>query len=165
MGPLEADPFEEAKARMLKLISSREHSRAELQRKLLARGIPADLVRRALDWAEREGYVDERRFAAAYADELRRKGYGPMVIRKKLYEKGVRGEVPAAAEAPELEDEDDGGPAAGSLERQAADLVERRFGEPEALEPAIKLKAARFLQRRGFDMGTIRAVLGPLPRS
>lgn len=146
------DPLEAVKQRLMKLIGTREHSRSELERKLIQKGFPSALVREATAWAGREGYLDEQRFAAAYADELKRKGYGSRVVQKKLYQKGVRLEEPSEPEDPE------------AVQRQAADLVLRRFGEPDTLEPAIKLRAARFLLARGFDHGTIRGVLGPLPR-
>ena len=145
------DAVEAAKARLMRLLGAREHSRAELARKLAQRGVPEAVVEMALDWAERAGHLNEQRFVDAYTEELRRKGYGPRAIQKKLFEKGIRdaGATPGSSE---------------SVVEGARQLVQKRHGEPDSLEPAAKLKAARFLLNRGYDHATIREVLGPIPR-
>jgi regulatory protein len=153
MSSSQPDAVEAAKERLLKLLGTREHSRAELARKLAQKGVPPAVIDMALDWAAAQGYLDEQRFAAAYSDELSRKGYGPRAIQKKLRDKGVRVEASEEPEDPE------------ALRQQAVELVRRRHGEPESLEPAVKLKAARFLLNRGYSHATIREVLGPLPRA
>ena len=145
------DAVEAAKQRLMRFLGTREHTRTELARKLAQRGVPPAVIEMALDWAVAAGHLNEQRFADAYTAELRRKGYGARAIQKKLYEKGVR-------EAEPLEEDPDATRAA------AAELVQRRYGEIDALEPAEKLKAARFLVNRGFDHDTIRSLLGPLPR-
>ena len=151
MCAFEPDAVEAAKQRLLRLLGAREHGRAEMHRKLAQRGIPQAVIEMALDWAVAQGYLDEQRFASNYSQELRRKGYGPRAIQKKLRDKGVRTESSAEAEDPE------------ALRAQAAELVRRRHGPPDSLEPAAKLKAARFLLNRGYSHATIRDVLGPLP--
>jgi regulatory protein len=151
MAPSQPDAVEAAKQRLLKLLGSREHSRAELARKLAQKGFPRAVIEMAIEWAVAQGHLDERRFAAAYAEELARKGFGPRAIQKKLRDKGVRAEAPERPADPE------------ALRQQAEELVRRRYGAPEDLEPAVRLKAARFLLNRGFAHATIRQVLGPLP--
>ncbi len=137
---------------IVRLLAPRDHSRAELARKLRKRRVPGELIETALNWAQELGYLDDPKVAAAYVAELRRKGFGPLMIRKKLQERGVGHLVPE-----DLADTED------QLVRATA-IVERKFGSVDALEPKEKLRAARYLARRGFYSEVVREALGPLPR-
>ena len=54
---------ETAYRRVIRLLARRDHARAELLRKLAERGVPAAQAEWAVARAEREGYLDDARFA------------------------------------------------------------------------------------------------------
>ena len=74
------------------LLSRRDHSKAELLRKLKEKGF-AEGSQQAIEKLEQSGYIDER-FCRLYASELMRlKGYGKRRIEQELYLKGVDREI------------------------------------------------------------------------
>lgn len=140
--------------RALALLVRREHSRRELERKLLARGIERDTARTAVDQMAEAGWQDDGRFAALLARSRAVAGYGPLRIRVELESHGLDAEVIDDAFRELAEAGDD-----GWLE-QACDQVRRRFPVPPDEDTQAmwkrRRKAADFLVRRGFDMDTVR---------
>jgi regulatory protein len=139
------------------LLARREHSRAELARKLLRRlgatESPVD-VEAALDELQRRGLLSESRFAASLV-RTRSPRIGDARLKYELRARGVPSEVAAAALA-------DLRGAGGSELARARDVWSRRFGAvPDSAEE--RARQARFLQRRGFSADVIRKVLGGLP--
>jgi regulatory protein len=119
-----------------------DRSRSDVEERLERAGVAPDEVRETLATLERLGYLDDRRFAVARAEELARRGYGDEWIRRDLREHGVERETAAAAvEALTAEPERAARLAAGS-----GGAPHRRF-------------AAR-LQRKGFSGDSIEAALG-----
>jgi regulatory protein len=119
-----------------------DRSRSDVEERLERAGVAPDEVRETLATLERLGYLDDRRFAVARAEELARRGYGDEWIRRDLREHGVERETAAAAvEALTAEPERAARLAAGS-----GGAPDRRF-------------AAR-LQRKGFSGDSIEAALG-----
>ena len=75
------------------LLSRRDHSKAELLRKLKEKGF-AEGSQQAIEKLEQSGYIDDERFCRLYASELMRlKGYGKRRIEQELYLKGVDREI------------------------------------------------------------------------
>lgn len=139
---------ESLRARALKLLARREHSRAELARKLSVHaGDPAE-VERVLDDCERRGWLSERRVVEQLV-HTRRSRYGARRIERDLREKGVSGEAVAAALA---------GLKAGELEA-ARGVWRRKFGGRQPRGPADRARQVRFLQGRGFDLDAILRVI------
>lgn len=144
----------EIKSRAVKLLTTREHSRAELARKLSARGYPAGLIEDVLDDLERSELLSEARLVEAYVAERLRKGFGPLRIRFELRGKGLSDEQID----PHLSLEDE---ACLELIGVAHD---RRFGaqvEGDVSEepPPTLAKRARFLEYRGFPAHLIARYL------
>jgi regulatory protein len=134
--------------RALKLLARREHSRAELARKLSVHAEnPAD-VERVLDDFERRGWLSERRVVEQLV-HARRSRYGARRIERDLREKGVSGEAVAAALA-DLK--------GGELEA-ARGVWRRKFGGRQPRGPANRARQVRFLQGRGFDLEMILKVI------
>lgn len=141
------------KARALRYLAMREHSRAELERKL-ARHVADDdedpagpRIARVLDELAAHGLLDEQRAAdALVASQARR--FGAQKLRHSLRARGVAPDAAAAA----LE-----AVAASEFER-ARDVWRRRFGEPAA-DAAGRAKQARFLAGRGFGAEIIRRIV------
>lgn len=138
-------------SRALKLLSLREHSRLELERKLQRHGPDPQELARVLDHLQSKGLIDARR-AAESVLHRRASVHGVGRIRQELREKGLD---PALAESLRHTE----------LPRARA-IWERRYGaqpRPDLSTDAGKLERARqmrFLAARGFGGDTIRRVLG-----
>ena len=76
--------------RVIRLLTRRAHSRAELLRKLKDRGVPAEPAREAVDRARHEGYVNDLDFARLFAQQARDlKGWAPLRLKQALNQRGV----------------------------------------------------------------------------
>ena len=146
----ERDPVEpSAYQRALGLLVRREHSRRELTRKLVARGVERDELEPALDTLSRQDFQNDERFAAALARSRASAGYGPQRIRSELAMHGLpRAAIGVAIDACERD-----WPAS------ALDLASRRFGGRDLGDPAKRRKAVDFLIRRGFDQRDAQTAL------
>jgi len=166
---MRARPRPSLKARAIALLAQREHSRAELRRKLLARlsadaradagaaGVrdamsegelppdPAATVDELLDWLEAHDYLSVARFTESRVN-ARAARFGSERIRHELAQHGVTLD-PQALRA--LKD--------GELVRARA-IWMRKFKSP-ATDAAGRAKQARFLAARGFSSEVIRRVV------
>ncbi|MCB2036329.1 MAG: recombination regulator RecX [Ottowia sp.] len=136
------------KGRALRYLAAREHSRAELERKLAphAGEDPAELPR-VLDELAARGFISEQRVAESVLHRRAGKLGGARVL-QELRAKGLDGEVLADA-AEQLR--------ATELERARA-VWSRKFGMPPR-DAAEKARQMRFLAARGFAGDTVRKVL------
>ena len=141
-----------ARERALRLLATRSHFRAELARKLAARGHEPEEIEPALAELAAGGYLDDERTAAELVSERRlRSGWGRSRLRAELVRRGAPpGAVAAALGGIGAEDDLE-------LARLAAARWARRG---EAL-PGPRLAAAlgRHLARKGFSQSAILAVL------
>ncbi|MEO5827843.1 MAG: regulatory protein RecX [Luteimonas sp.] len=142
--------------RALALLVRREHSRPELTRKLLARGIEPAQAAAAVAQMSEAGWQDDLRFACSLVRARTSGGQGPVRIRAELASHGLDSDVIRAAfEALSQAGEDD-------WVARAHELAMRRFG-PDLESLPVRRKASHFLLRRGFDGDTVRrAVHGPV---
>lgn len=138
-------PPQSPSQRALGLLVRREHSRLELARKLVARGVAADEAQSAVQHMVREGWQDDRRFAEMLVRSRAGQGHGPLRIRAELQTHGLDAELIAGAM------EEHGLDWAESARRQ----VERRFGLEALQSLEQRRKAAELLARRGFDRASI----------
>ena len=146
-------------SRAISLLARREHSRAELARKLAHRlddGQDQSDVEAVLDELQRRRLLSDERFAASLVSDPR----------AALW----RGAAEAGTEDTRGAGRDRGGGALGSLHAsgtgseldRARAVWSRRFGKtPQSL--AERARQARFLQSRGFSAEVIRKVLRGLP--
>jgi regulatory protein len=135
------------KGRALRLLSGREHSRAELERKLTRyEEVPGSLAQ-ALSELEAKGFISEQRVIASVlhrrADKL-----GGARLRQELQAKGLDPAAVGAALAG-LQDSE--------LERALA-VWRKKFGAP-ATDLQAAARQARFLTARGFATQTVRRVV------
>lgn len=139
-----------ATQRALGLLTRREHSRKELQRKLTSRGMDAAEVETAVETLSGLGWQDDARFAESLVRSRAGGGYGPIRLRAELATHGLDSEAIARA----LDSYE------GDWLENARDLVRRRFpglsGEAGSEDLALRRKAADFLMRRGFDGERVR---------
>jgi regulatory protein len=134
----------ELKARALRHLARREHSRAELARKLAPRAESPEALEQLLDALAAKKQLSDERYAEARAHQLARK-YGAARIRHDLRSKGVDETIVARASA------------ADERERAAA-ILARKYRTP-ASTPMERARRMRFLQSRGFSHDTIRTLL------
>ncbi|WP_238382845.1 regulatory protein RecX [Cognatilysobacter segetis] len=134
--------------RALGLLTRREHSRKELVRKLVQRGVDAGEVEAAVDKLAGAGWQDDARFAESLVRSRASTGYGPLHIRAELGTHDLPAEVRQAA----LDDFD------GDWVEIARDLVARRFARVDDARQRER-KASDFLIRRGFPGDVVRAAV------
>ena len=140
----EPDTPGELKARALRHLVRREHSRAELARKLAPRAESPQALEALLDELVSRKQVSDERYADERARSLARK-YGPAKIRHDLRSKGIADDVVERVSAE------------GELERARA-VLERKYREP-ATSREERAKRGRFLQSRGFSTDVIARLL------
>lgn len=78
-----------AKERALSLLGYREHSAAELRRKLTDNGYPRSTVEAVVDRLVEIELVDDRRFACSWARSRVMSGYGARRIKHELAKRGI----------------------------------------------------------------------------
>jgi regulatory protein len=135
------------KGRALRLLGTREHSRAELERKLAQHEEEPGQLRRILDELQAKGFIDERRVVESLVHR-RAPRLGVARVRQELQAKGLAPEAVAEAVA---------GLQSTELQR-AREVWLRRFGAAPT-DAAQRAKQARFLAARGFGGEVIRRVL------
>lgn len=133
--------------RALGLLARREHSRAELARKLAPHG-EADEIAALLDGLERENLLSNERYAENLAS-VRAGRHGSLRLKADLRDKGV----PEAVIAETVRE-------ARTNDLEAARAVwAKKFGTPPA-DAAERARQMRFLAGRGFPLDVVRRVLG-----
>lgn len=138
------------------LLSRRDHSRTELQRKLRPKAASADDLETLLDeLAERRWQSDER-FAEAYLNSRIQRGQGPMRLRYALREKGVNDRnIQQAMEGQETD-----------WFALALETARRKFGDsPDLRDQKQKARLYRFLTYRGFSSDQIAFVIDNIGNS
>ena len=141
------------KGRALRYLSQREHSRAELRRKLAPHEEEPGTLDAALDELAEKGFLSDAR----YVDSVlhRRAGrLGAARIGQELRQRGVASE--AVAEAVQRLQ-------ASEFDR-AREVWRRRFDNPPT-DAAERARQGRFLMARGFGSGVVRRVLGSAAQS
>jgi regulatory protein len=134
------------RVRALQLLTRRDYSRAELQKKLAAHAESAEELASVLDTLQGERLLSDHRYATQRVT-ARAGRYGDARLKQELRLKGVSDDDIAAA-LPEGGDE---------TERCLA-VWQRKFGQL-AQTPEERAKQMRFLQYRGFSSEAIRRAL------
>ena len=136
-------------SRLQKLCSKAEYCEADIYRKALKdlEG-DADAARKVLEALISEKYVDNARYASAFAREKAAiQGWGPVKIRFQLKAKGVEeGTIRAALE------EIDQGKQADKLNKLLQAKARSLAGDPQ-----FRLKLLRFGLTRGYDYDAVEA--------
>ena len=136
------------RARALRLLARREHSRAELAAKLLPHaGTPED-VEAVLAEFQDKGWLNETRLVDAVVS-ARRSRFGAARVLQELRRKGLGEDELARARAA----------LAGGEMAAARAVWAKKFGHP-ARSAAERAKQARFLAGRGFAPEVVRKVVG-----
>jgi regulatory protein len=139
----------------LDLLARRDHGEEELRRKLRRRGFAEGEIDETLGRLREKGYVDDRRYAATFADSAARSGkaVGERLV-QELRRRGIPREIAAEAAAGAAGNHD-----GGMLLRE---LIRRRFSgyDHGSAEPREKRRVIGYLLRRGFDFSVVARILG-----
>lgn len=133
----------------IELLSRREHCAAEIRSKLLARFGREAPIDSELERLLAEGLLSDARFAETFVRMHRNRGHGPLRILRELEQRGVAGELAAAAVDARSRD----------WHQLARAWKRRRFGEQKPASAADWQRVARHLQQRGFTPEHIRFAL------
>jgi regulatory protein len=135
------------RARALKALARREHSRQELQARLQPFAENPGELEPLLDELERLGWLSEARFVE-HTTTVRRRRFGAARILHELREKGVSESALATAQSRLKDSEIDAARA----------VWKKKFGRlPATLEE--RAKQSRFLAGRGFSAEVVHRVL------
>ncbi len=128
-------------------LARREHSRLELEQKLLRRDFGQTEIAEALEQLIEEGLLSDARFAESFVHARRQRGSGPLKIQAELKMRGVSETTISQYLDPQE-----------SLWHELACRVRsKRFGEALPSDYAQRMRQARFLQLRGFSHEQINA--------
>ena len=142
--------------RMMRLCAGRECCRSEIRRKLAA--LPAEQAQEVLDTLCREGYLDDARYARAFArDKSALQGWGRLKIKLALQRKQIdAADIAAALEAIDL-------PAADAKMEQVLRAKWKSLAREE--DPARKeAKFFRYALGRGYGYEEIKRIYDYLGR-
>lgn len=79
--------------RAVEMLSRRQYSHTELQKKLIDKGEDEDTARYCADWLEEHGLINDESYAEAVARHYAAKGYGAGRVRAELSRRGISREL------------------------------------------------------------------------
>ncbi|HJW57453.1 MAG TPA: recombination regulator RecX [Burkholderiaceae bacterium] len=142
-----AKPQLSLKARALRYLAIREHSRLELGRKLARYAQEGEDVEALLDTLEAAKFLSQSRFSESLVNR-RAKRFGNSRILLELQSHGIDGEALSGIKTSLAEDE---------IARACA--VWRKKFSHAPIDAADRARQMRFLQQRGFSHRAIQAAL------
>lgn len=153
-GPVRDDPgFLSAMDAAVRLLAPRQHTEAELRRKLAKRDFDPETVDAVLEECRERNYVDDATTARFYLAELIRKNCGVNRVRQAMRGKGFGETI-----IQEMAREYGGSDAEQDAARRA--LAKKRPALARESEPRKRReKAHRFLAGKGFTGEVIRAAM------
>jgi regulatory protein len=127
------------KARAIKYLSSREHSRLELARKLTPYAQDGDDIEALLNWLEQSNFLSAERFSESLVNR-RASRFGNRRIFSELQSHGLEAGMFDAIKETLVVGESD----------RAADVLRKKYGRPPE-NAEMRAKYSRFLLQRGFS--------------
>ncbi len=154
MRPKSADVAKTAQDTALRLLAIRDHSCAEMGKKLAQRGFAAEEISRVMENFAGKGYLDDARFAARFGGALARENHlGSQGIQRKLFQKGISPEIIRQVLS-NLEAE-----VSPALRLSRTLEKKLRGRSPAEISPKEKRNLAAYLHGRGFSWGEISSAL------
>lgn len=138
----------ECRKKAMDLLARREHSRLELERKLISREYPQPEVDETIKKLVEDDLQCDQRFSESYTRARFNKGFGPVKIGIELRERGVSDELTESAL---------GGFSSEWMESAVSQQQKKFRNKPD--EFTERARQARFLQNRGFSVEQIKQVL------
>ena len=143
--------YEKCLSRLQRLCSKAEYCRSQMYTKAL-RDLEGDMsaAKRVVDALVADKYVDDARYASAFAREKASiQGWGPVKIRFQLRSKGIS-DADIASGMSEIEEPK----AARKLESVIAAKYRSLKGDPQC-----RLKLLKFALSRGYEYGDVAAAV------
>jgi regulatory protein len=154
LAPEQAADVATARNAAVGLLSRRDHSSADLSRKLAQRGFTPAAITQALAELGDSKALNDDRYSQNLVAYRSRRGQGPARIRQELQRSGFdRTAIDAAVKSEDAPD----------FAALAATVRARKFGQKLPTDHKERARQARFLQYRGFSTDHIRAVLAGSP--
>ncbi len=154
----EFDRVQRCVQQALRYLSRRGHFALELKRKLQAKGYETQIIEQAISYLRQKGYLNDVQLTTQFIhDGIQLKKYGPLLLKKKLLEKGApRDSIEMLLQemySPEKQ------------KALARELFQKKFRTLSRQLPPAKQrqKIAAFLQQRGFTWDVIQPLLDELP--
>ncbi len=133
----------------IRLLALREHSRLELQRKLVQKGFSVSVVEQTLQDLVAQKLLSDERFTEAFVLSKRERGAGPVKIQAELQQRGIDNTL--IQRYLDFRDPD--------WLDVAEQVRQKKYGSSLPDEYPLKIQQARFLANRGFSHEQIRRVL------
>lgn len=152
------DAFFKARAVAYRYLSYRDRTALEIRRRLQRDDFAASVVDDVVRHLEKQGFIDDYKFAVAYAEgRFQSGGYGPVRVRSDLRRKGVK---PALVDAAL----DEVFSTREEIVERAREMGKRRWDQlsREADVRKRKKKVYDYLARRGFGFDMIRRIVEKL---
>lgn len=130
----------------MKLLAQREHSRYELQSKLLIRKYDRAVIEKILDELSLDNLQSDVRFAQSYTRMKMQRGFGPVRIRQELHDRGIDDELIEECLSIDLDE----------WVREIIKVRSKKFGDDAPRDYEESVKQMRFLQYRGFTTEQIK---------
>lgn len=127
----------------LAYLARREHSRAELSRKLEQAGHAPEDIAALLDDFEARNWLSDQRFAESYVADHRARS-GPLKLAYELRQRGVADSIIETVLAE----------TRGSELERARKIWVKKYGD-SPVDGKIEPRQARFMLSRGFDLATV----------
>lgn len=133
----------------MRLLATREHSSAELFRKLVQKGFTQADVQTLITKLQQESLLSDLRFSESFIRSRQLRGYGPLRIQAELRQHGFNDEqIRLSLDA-----------SAQSWLRLAQQVRQKKFGVGSPEDYADKVRQMRFLEYRGFSHEQIRIII------
>ena len=146
----EKKSFQQAMNAAVRILTHRDHSAFELNRKLQQRGFTAMIIDAVITQCEDFGYIDDHRTARVYVLQLKRKCFGRRYIRLALKKKCLMGSAIEEMLVANYPEEDEYVHADRLLEKKKKTFASE--ADPKKRSDRIY----RFLYSRGFSPAVIR---------
>lgn len=147
--------LQESRKAAVEALGRRAHTRADLQRKLLARGLPRQAVVETLDWLADHKYLDDEQYAQQRWETLSLRNLGAQAVFRKLVQEGVPRSVAEAVMAAQ-------DTTLHETERVLELAEQRNVLLRKYPWPQRRQRLYGFLARRGFSTDDIAEALARL---
>jgi len=150
--PPEPADEKEIELRAVNLLSRREHSKVELQRKMEQRGFDSKAVARVIELLIERNWQSDERFTGSYIRHRIMQRQGPIKIRAELTMRGIQSDdIERHFEEEQVD-----------WFALAAEALQRKFRVPAGDDRKEYARRQRFLASRGFTMEHIRRAMSAM---
>lgn len=130
------------------LLSMREYSRIDLQKRLIQKGYSMEVVHSVLDELSSQGLQSDMRFVESYIRARLRRGYGIQRILRELEQRGIQRDFMLPFEEQ----------VSQTWQQHILEVWKKKFQGKQPTLLSEKVKQFRFLQYRGFTVDQIQWV-------